>query len=56
MFDFVRAVAPRSWLQSTDLALSPELGEGQQEDVCIQGILEIGGEVDQLHGRWNSAR
>lgn len=45
MFDFVRAVAPRSWLQPADAALSPELGEGQREDVCIQGVLEIGGRV-----------
>jgi hypothetical protein len=43
MFDFVRAVAPRSWLHSSDVALSLELGDGQREDVCIQGILEIGG-------------
>ncbi len=43
MFDFVRAVTPRSWLPSEDLALVPELGEGQREDVCLQGVLEIGG-------------
>jgi hypothetical protein len=48
MFDFVRAVAPRSWMPSSEMALSSdssELGREQREDVCIQGVLEIGGRV-----------
>jgi hypothetical protein len=44
MLDFVRAVTPRSWFPSGDLAL-PELDCGQREAVCIQAILELGGRV-----------
>lgn len=45
MLDFVKAVAPRSWLASTHLAPLAEPDLGHRETVCISAMLEIGGRL-----------
>jgi len=45
MLDFVKAVAPRSWLASTHLVPLAEPDLGHRETVCISAMLEIGGRL-----------
>jgi hypothetical protein len=45
MLDFVKAVAPRSWLASAHLTSLPEPDLGQRETIRISALLEIGGRL-----------
>lgn len=45
MLDFVRAVAPRSWLAPAPVKPLPEPDLGHRETVCISAMLEIGGRL-----------